>query len=247
MRFDVLTLFPEMFVSPLSESILKRSIQAGIVEVNVTNIRDFATGNHKQADDRPYGGGSGMVLMPEPIVGALRSILQGRHEQKKRVILLSPQGQRFHQGMAEEMAKLDRLILICGHYEGVDERIRRYYVDEEISIGDYILTGGELAAMVIIDVVARLLPGVLGDEDSLMEESFSRGLLEYPQYTRPAEFEGHRVPDILLSGHHEKVRHWRRKESLKSTLRRRPELINLERLTCEDRDLLEILRREMEG
>ena len=247
MQFDVLTLFPEMFVSPLSESILKRSIEAGIVNVKVTNIRDFAPGNHKQADDRPYGGGSGMVLMPEPIVEALRSILQECRDQKKRVILLSPQGERFHQVMAQEMAKLDRLILVCGHYEGVDERIRQYYVDEDISIGDYILTGGELAAMVIIDVVARLLPGVLGDEDSLMEESFTQGFLEYPQYTRPAEFEGHRVPDILLSGHHENIRRWRKKESLKNTLRRRPDLVNMERLTREDRDLLDILRREMEG
>jgi tRNA (guanine37-N1)-methyltransferase len=247
MHFDVLTLFPGMFKSPLSESILKRSIEAGIISVSVTNIRDFAVGKHKQADDRPYGGGSGMVLMPEPIVAALRSVLQGSHEKKSRVILLSPQGQRFNQAKARELAELDRLILVCGHYEGVDERIRRHYVDGDISIGDYVLTGGELAAMVIIDAVTRLVPGVLGDRDSLMEESFSRELLEYPQYTRPAEFEGHRVPEILLSGHHENVERWRRKESMKTTLHKRPDLVNMEKLTGEDRDLLEALRREMES
>jgi tRNA (guanine37-N1)-methyltransferase len=247
MHFDVLTLFPGMFNSPLSESMLKRSIQAEIITVRIINIRDFAAGKHKQADDRPYGGGSGMVLMPEPIVAALRSVVEESHQPKNRLILLSPQGQRFNQAKAHELAGLDRLVLLCGHYEGVDERIRQHYVDEDISIGDYVLTGGELAAMIIIDAVARLLPGVLGDDESLTEESFSEGLLEYPHYTRPEEFEGHRVPEILLSGHHEKVKRWRKKESMKNTLLKRPDLVNIQKFAGEDRDLLETLKREIEG
>jgi len=236
-----------MFESPLSESIVNRAVNAGHVKVELTNIRDFAPGRHKQADDRPYGGGSGMVLMPGPIAAAIECVLKGNEGDSRRVVLLSPQGRRFDQAKATEFAGLDRLVLICGRYEGVDERIREHYTDEDISIGDYILTGGELAAMVIIDAVTRLIPGVLGDSGSLHEESFSRETLEYPQYTRPVDFKGHGVPEVLLSGHHEKIKLWRKKESLKRTLMRRPDLLNEENLSREDRAFLEEVRREMRG
>ena len=247
MIFDVLTLFPLMFDSPLSASILKRAIEAGLIEVNIRDIRDFAEGRHKQADDRPYGGGSGMVMMPQPIADALRSIPSAEEDEKRLTLLLSPQGRPFNQAFAEELAEVDRLILICGHYEGIDERIRELYVDEELSIGDYVLTGGELGAMVVMDAVSRLVPGVVGDPESLIEESFSDRLLEYPHYTRPEVFEGRRVPEVLLSGHHENIRRWRRRQRIKRTALRRPDLLANGQFTREERDLLEAEVKEQEN
>jgi tRNA (guanine37-N1)-methyltransferase len=247
MIFDVLTLFPLMFDSPLSASILKRAIEAGLIEVNIRDIRDFAKGRHKQADDRPYGGGSGMVMMPQPIADALKSIPSAGEGEKRRTLLLSPQGRPFNQARAEELVELDRLILICGHYEGIDERIRELYVDEELSIGDYVLTGGELGAMVVMDAVSRLIPGVVGDPGSLIEESFSDRFLEYPHYTRPEVFEGRRVPEVLLSGHHENIRRWRKRQQIKRTALRRPDLLANGQFTREERDLLEAVVKEQKN
>lgn len=240
MKFTVLTIFPEMF-APLQESILKRAQNTGRIKIELVNFRDFAPSKHKNVDDIPYGGGEGMVLKPEPIFRAVRSLAPV--EGKRRIILLSPQGKLFRQDIASQLTCYDELVLICGHYEGFDERIRSL-VDEEISIGDYVLTGGELAAMVVIDAVARLLPGVLGKTESFIYDSHNEGLLEYPQYTRPAEFEGMKVPPILLSGHHANIDLWRRKESLRRTFLRRPDLF--ERLTfkAEDYQLLEELVEE---
>ena len=226
MRVDILTLFPGMFVGPFDESMLKRAREAGLLQLNLVDIRDFATDRHRTVDDTPYGGGPGMVMKPGPIfaaVGAVRSA-------DSRVILLSPQGRLFEQAMAIELSTLPHLVLICGHYEGVDERVREHLVDEELSIGDYVLTGGELAAMVVVDAVGRLLPGVLGAGESTVEESHSSGLLEYPQYTRPAEFRGWRVPDILLSGNHAEIARWRRRRALERTRERRPDLLRSEHL-----------------
>lgn len=236
MKFDVLTLFPEMIEAYLRQGILARAITRGRVNINLINIRDFAKGRHKTTDDRPYGGGEGMIMKPGPIDRALKSV--DRVEGISRVILLSPQGKQFDQPMAWDMAQWNQLILICGRYEGVDERILLTHIDQELSVGDYILTGGELGAMVVIDAVARLIPGVLGGERSSIEDSFEDGLLKYPQYTRPRTFQGMEVPDILLSGDHEKIRMWRRKESLRRTLERRPDLLKQARLTAEDKAIL---------
>ncbi len=240
MRFDVLTLFPELFASFLKAGVLGRAIEKGMVEVSLTNIRDFARGRHKVADDRPYGGGNGMVMKPGPIYRALQSI--DRREEGCRVVLLSPQGVPFRQTTARELSGLNQLVLICGRYEGVDERIRTRFVDAELSIGDFILSGGELGAMVVIDAVSRLIPGVLGGERSSLEDSFEEGLLEYPQYTRPRVFEGEEVPAVLLSGDHERIRLWRRAEALKRTLERRPDLLDQAGLNTEDRAILARLR-----
>ncbi len=222
MRIDVLTLFPEMFTGVFGSSILKKASEKNSVSYHLTNFRDFSTDKHKTVDDYPYGGGAGMVLKPQPIFDAVSHVQMGSGE--SRVILLCPQGERFDQKKAEELAKEDHLIFICGHYEGYDERIREKIVTDEISIGDFVLTGGELASMVIIDSVVRLLPGVLGNENSAVEDSFSTGLLEHPHYTRPADFRGMKVPDILLSGNHGKIEEWRQNESLKRTRDRRPDL-----------------------
>jgi tRNA (guanine37-N1)-methyltransferase len=246
MIYDVLTLFPEMFDSYLAASILGRAIAQGHIQVRRHNIRDFATGRHRTTDDAPYGGGSGMVMKPEPLVRALKAV-QGSEAPPARVLLLSPQGRLFDQQSARELSRLPRLILVCGKYEGVDDRVRTLGVHEEVSIGDYILTGGELAAMVILETTARLIPGVLGDEESSREESFSEGLLEYPQYTRPREFMGYSVPDVLLSGNHREIAEWRRKKALERTLRRRPDLLGRANLSEEDRQCLEELRRGLEG
>lgn len=240
MKFTVLTIFPEMF-APLKESILKRAQEAGHIELELVNFRDYAESKHKNVDDVPYGGGSGMVLKPEPIFRAIRELKQNAG--KRRTILLSPQGSVFNQKTASKLANHDELIFLCGHYEGFDERIRNL-VDEEISIGDFVLTGGELAAMVIIDAVARLIPGVLGKASSFEHDSHSQGLLEYPQYTRPPEFEGMPVPEILLSGHHAKIEQWRRKESLKRTFLRRPDLFAQIEFQVGDYQLLEELVQE---
>ncbi|GIN91398.1 tRNA (guanine-N(1)-)-methyltransferase [Siminovitchia terrae] len=222
MRIDILTLFPEMFTGVLGSSILKKAAEKNSVAYHLTNFRDFSTNKHKTVDDYPYGGGAGMVLKPQPIFDAVSHV--NKESGESRVILLCPQGERFNQRKAEELAKEDHLIFICGHYEGYDERIREQIVTDEISIGDFVLTGGELAAMVIIDSVVRLLPGVLGNENSAVEDSFSTGLLEHPHYTRPADFRGMKVPDVLLSGNHSKIEEWRLNESLKRTKERRPDL-----------------------
>jgi tRNA (guanine37-N1)-methyltransferase len=221
MRVDVLTLFPEMFAGPLDHSILGRAIERGLLQVQLTNPRDFTTDRHRTVDDYPYGGGPGMVMKPGPIFAAVESLAQPGSP----IILLSPQGRVFNQVIAAELARQPRLIVICGHYEGVDERVREHLATDELSIGDYVLTGGELAAMVVIDAVARLLPGVLGAEASAGEESHSQGLLEYPHYTRPPEFRGWTVPEILLSGHHAEIARWRRQQSLLRTAQRRPDLL----------------------
>lgn len=243
MEIDVLTLFPTMF-SPLFESVVGRAIKAGLVTLRRWNIRDFATDRHRTVDDAPYGGGGGMVLKPEPVFAACEAAKAASPAPVDAVVLLSPQGRLFRQSVAAELAKASRLILICGHYEGFDERIRTQLATEEISIGDFVLTGGELPAMVVIDAVVRLIPGVLGNEDSPRDDSFASGLLEYPQYTRPREFRGEAVPDVLLSGDHEAIRKWRRKESLRRTLLRRPELLEKADLTAEDLKLLQEVKEE---
>ncbi len=224
MRIDILTLFPEMFESPLSHSILKRAQDKGIVDIALTNIRDFATDNYKKVDDKPYGGGPGMVMMPGPVFKAFEYV-QKLSPEKGRVILLTPQGQKFNQAKAIELRAEKRLILIAGRYEGFDERIRIGLDAEQISIGDYVLSGGEPAAMIVVDAVVRLLAGVLGDEDSPKDDSFSAGLLEYPQYTRPEVFRDMKVPDILLSGDHGKIAQWRRQKALERTKKWRPDLL----------------------
>ncbi|MED1202096.1 tRNA (guanosine(37)-N1)-methyltransferase TrmD [Heyndrickxia acidicola] len=225
MKIDVLTLFPEMFEGVFGSSILKKAREKGSAEYNVVNFRDFADNKHQTVDDYPYGGGAGMVLKPQPIFDAVEH-LSGKAVKKPRVILLCPQGEVFTQKKAEEFVKEDHLIFVCGHYEGYDERIREHVVTDEISIGDFVLTGGELGAMVMVDSIVRLLPGVLGNEDSPVLDSFSSGLLEHPHYTRPADFRGYKVPDVLISGNHSKIEEWREQESLRRTVTRRPDLLN---------------------
>lgn len=225
MKFYVLTLFPELVRQGLSDSILGRAIKEGKVELQVTNIRDFSKNKHGQVDDTPYGGGAGMILQAPPIFDAYQSLLQTGASAHTPVIFPSPHGIPFRQKMAEDFAKEKELIFLCGHYEGVDERIVEEIVTDAVSLGDYILTGGELATMVMIDCIARLIPGVLHNPSSIQEESFSSGLLEYPQYTRPVTFHGKRVPDVLLSGHHEKIAQWRMEQSLKRTKQWRPDLL----------------------
>ncbi|MGO9203602.1 MAG: tRNA (guanosine(37)-N1)-methyltransferase TrmD [Limisphaerales bacterium] len=221
MRIDVLTLFPAMFAGPLDESIIKRARETGRLDLRIHNLRDYAHNRHKTVDDRPFGGGPGMLLKPEPIFEAVEDL--GR--ESSRVVLLSPAGRTFNQGVASELAGQEHLLLISGHYEGFDERVRERLADDELSIGDYVLTNGGLPAMVVIDAVARLLPGVLGDQESALEESFSRGLLEYPQYTRPAEFRGMKVPEVLLSGNHADIARWRAEQARLRTQERRPDLL----------------------
>lgn len=225
MKIDVLTLFPEMFTGVFGSSILKKASEKGTVQYNVVNFRDYADNKHQTVDDYPYGGGAGMVLKPQPIFDAVEELTKNNHDVKPRVILLCPQGKVLTQKVSEDLAKEKHLIFVCGHYEGYDERIREHVVTDEISIGDYVLTGGELGAMVVIDSVVRLLPGVLGNEDSPILDSFSSGLLEHPHYTRPAEFRGMNVPDVLLSGNHKKIEEWREMQSLKRTYQRRPDLL----------------------
>ncbi|MCS7285541.1 MAG: tRNA (guanosine(37)-N1)-methyltransferase TrmD [Anaerolineae bacterium] len=246
MHFDILTLFPGMFAGVFEESILKKARERGLVSIAIHNIRDYATGRHKVTDDYPYGGGGGMVMKPEPIFRAVESILGLEEGQKPHVpvILLSPKGRLFTQEVAWELSRHSRIVLICGHYEGVDERVRLYLANDEISIGDYVLTGGEIPAMVIVDAVARLIPGVLGDPAAAFEDSYSQGLLEYPHYTRPADFRGYKVPEVLLSGNHAAIARWRRQQSLLITWQRRPDLLKKARLTEEDR---EFLRKLEEG
>lgn len=225
---DVLTIFPHMFPGPLGDSITGRALASGLVGLNVVDIRDFATDRHRSTDDYPYGGGPGMVMRPEPLVAAIESVRRPR----SRIVLFSPAGHRFDQLLAAELARAEHLILVCGRYEGVDERVPLLTRAEEVSLGDFVMTGGELAAMVVLDAVMRLLPGVLSSSDAWRNESHSlEGLLEYPQYTRPLEFRGLRVPDVLLSGHHAQVAAWRRREALKRTRERRPDLLTPEHMT----------------
>lgn len=242
MRIDILTLFPNMFSGPFNESIIKRAIDRQLVSIVIHNLRDYTSDKHRIVDDSPYGGGPGMVLKPEPLFAAVEAIKGGA---QIPVILLTPQGRLFDQRAAEELATYDQMILICGHYEGVDERVREHLVSDEISIGDYVLSGGELAAMVVVDAVVRQLPGALGSEASAGEDSHASGLLEYPQYTRPQLFRGWGVPEVLLSGNHAKIARWRREQSLLRTLRRRPDLVEGAELSTEERRLIERLKREM--
>ena len=248
MRFDILSIFPELFTSPLGESIIKRAIQARQISVNLHNIRDFATDKHAMTDDRPFGGGEGMVMKPEPIAAALEEVTQEAGD-RGHVILLTPQGRVFDQARAGELAARDHLVLLCGRYEGVDQRVVELFVDEEISIGDYVLTGGELPALVLLDAVTRLLPGVLGCAESASCDSFSRGLLKHPQYTRPREFRGEAVPEVLMSGDHAAIRDWRLLESVRRTLARRPELLAGVEFTAAERKLLTVhgLQAEVEA
>lgn len=245
MRVDVLTLFPEMMDGVFHSSILGKAQEKGIVNLNAVNFREYSSSKHSTVDDTPYGGGGGMVLKPEPIFSAVEDLLS-QTSAAPRVILMCPQGETFTQQKAEELAAEEHLIFICGHYEGYDERIREHLVTDELSIGDYVLTGGELPAMVAIDSVVRLLPGVLGNETSAVTDSFSTGLLEYPHYTRPAEFRGWKVPDILLSGHHANIELWRREQALKRTLERRPDLLEQVELTDQDRKMIKRLRQEQQ-
>ena len=242
MRFDILSIFPEMFESFFGCSLLKKAQEKGIIRIEAHNIRDWATDKHRMTDDYPYGGGAGMVMKVEPIARALEAINAVPGECLR--VLLTPQGETFSQAIAVELARSSRIVLICGHYEGVDERVRQNLVDREISIGDYILTGGEAAAMVVVDAVARLIPGVLGNVESTLHESFAMGFLESPQYTRPEEFRGWNVPEVLLSGHHREIEAWRRRESLKRTLERRPDLLETAELTETDRAFLRDLKNE---
>lgn len=237
MRFDILTLFPNMFASPFQESILGRAIEKGLIEVRTINIRDFALDKHRMVDDTPYGGGQGMVMKVEPIARAIEQLKS--EDPAVRAIYLTPDGKPLNQEKVKELASQTHLILLCGRYEGVDERVRELFIDEEISIGDYVLTGGELAAMVLIDAISRLLPGVLGSDQSAEEDTFYHSLLEYPQYTRPANFRGYEVPEILLSGNHQAISLWRRREALRRTWRRRPDLLSRASLSEEDKKILE--------
>ena len=244
MQFDVLTLFPEMF-DILNESIIGRAKEKGLINVNLINIRDFSKNKHKKVDDTPYGGGAGMVIQPDVVYDAYKSVITNNEKSEKtRVIYMSPQGKKLDQQKVEELSKQEHLILLCGHYEGIDQRVLDSIVDEEISIGDYVLTGGELPAMVLIDSVSRYVEGVLKD-GSTKEESFSQGLLEYPQYTRPEVFEGQQVPEVLRSGNHQMIDKWRREQSLKRTLEKRPDLLEKVDLSDEDKKILEKIKNDV--
>ncbi|MSM41373.1 MAG: tRNA (guanosine(37)-N1)-methyltransferase TrmD [Geobacter sp.] len=242
MTFDILTLFPGMFAGPLSESIVGRAVNAGLIDIRCHNIRDFATDRHRTVDDAPYGGGAGMVMKVEPLAACIEQVKAERPG--AQVLLTSPRGIPFNQQMARELSCEPGLIIICGRYEGIDERITELYVDREVSLGDFVLTGGELAAMILVDAVARLLPGVLGCGASAHDESFADGLLEYPQYTRPPEFRGLAVPEVLLSGNHKEIARWRRRQALLRTLAGRPELLSSVELTPDERELLRRMRED---
>jgi len=243
MKFDVVTIFPRMVEAVLAEGVVSRGIASGALDVEVHDLRAHTTDRHRSVDDVPYGGGPGMVMKPEPLVRAVEAIRE-RRGTPDAVILLSPQGRRFTQDEAARLSGLAHLVLLCGRYEGMDERVASLVGAEELSLGDFVVSGGELPALIVMDAIARLVPGVVGDEQSVAEDSFSSGLLDYPHYTRPAEFAGLKVPDVLLSGHHASVRRWRRKEALARTLERRPDLIERAVLDDEDRALLDEIRKE---
>lgn len=239
-RFDVLSIFPDMFSSPLNYSLLKKAQDKDLIEIFIHNIRDWAEDKHKMTDDAPYGSGCGMVMKVGPVDKALAAVK--KKEMNPLVILMTPQGELFNQRIAAELATKRQIVIICGRYEGVDERIRRHLADREISIGDYILTGGELSALILIDAISRFVPGVLGNMRSVEGDSFSDGLLEYPQYTRPADYKGWKVPDVLLSGNHAQIENWRREESLRKTYRRRPDLLRKARLSPADKEILKKIK-----
>ena len=246
MKFDIVTIFPRMFDGPTREGILGRAIERGLVDLQVHDLRDFTEDRHRTVDDVAYGGGPGMVLKPAPLFLAVERIRETRGD-PATVILTSPQGRPFCQADAARLSRLPHVVVLCGRYEGVDERVREQVATEELSIGDYVLTGGEFPALVMLDAMTRLIPGAVGDEQSVELESFSRGLLDYPQYTRPADFRGFKVPDVLLSGHHAQVRHWRKRQAVERTLARRPELLNPAELDDEERDIMRELVRERRG
>jgi len=243
MKIDVLTLFPRMFQGPLTESIIGKAIEKDLLQVNVMNFRDYTDNKHQNVDDYPYGGGAGMLLKAQPIFAALDAVKEKNPDTKKRVILLDPAGIPFTQSVAEELAEEEHLVFICGHYEGYDERIRTLVTDE-ISLGDYVLTGGELGAMVIIDATVRLLPEVLGNDQSAKTDSHSTGLLEQPQYTRPSDFRGMKVPDVLISGNHKKIKEWQDKESIRRTIERRPDMLETIKLSEEQQRYLKEIKQE---
>lgn len=246
MKIDVLTLFPEMFSGVFGHSILHKAAEKDAVRYNVVNFREYADNKHQTVDDYPYGGGAGMVLKPQPLFDAVAALKEQAESNTTRVILLCPQGKRYNQKIAEELAKEEHLIFVCGHYEGYDERIREHVVSDEISIGDYVLTGGELGAMVVIDSVVRLLPEVLGNEESHMKDSFSTGLLEHPHYTRPSDFRGMKVPEVLLQGNHRLIEEWRNKEALRRTFLRRPDLLEKIELNKDQAKWLNEIKKEYE-
>ena len=243
MKFDIVTIFPKMVVAPLSEGIIARAIDRGLLDVRIHDLRDFTTDRHRVVDDVPFGGGPGMVLKPEPVFRAVERIRDDRGE-PGAVVLTSPDGPRLTQAVAQRLRSLAHVVILCGRYEGVDDRVRQHVATEDLSIGDYVLSGGELPALVIVDAVARLVPGVVGDEQSVVRDTFATGLLDFPQFTRPAEFGGHAVPPVLLSGHHRQIERWRRREALARTLDRRPELLESAVLDDEDRAWLDELKRE---
>lgn len=245
MHFDILTLFPSLFAGVFEESITRRAREAGLLTIGIHNIRDYAIGRHRVTDDTPYGGGGGMVMKPEPLISAVESVLD-KELDTVPIIILSPQGRRLTQQVARDLARNQRMLLICGRYEGIDERVHQHLVTDEISIGDYVLSGGEVPAMVLVETITRLIPGVLGDPSATFEDSYAEGLLEYPQYTRPPVYRGHSVPEVLLSGHHARIVHWRRQQSLRRTWERRPDLLQYAHLSDEDQAFLRQLASENE-
>lgn len=244
MRFDIITIFPEIFESYFSKGILEKALKKGLFEINIHNLRDYAQDKHHQVDDRPFGGSQGMVFKPEPVFLAVEAV---KKEKDALICLLSPKGKCFDSKMAEKFAECSQIILVCGRYEGVDERVAQNLATDEISIGDFVLTGGELAAMVIVDSVSRFFPGVVGRSESVKQDSFSSGLLDYPQFTRPRSFRGFKVPEVLFSGNHEKIERWRRKKALEKTMDLRPDLLKGLELSEQDKALIEELRNEMKG
>ena len=241
-RFDVLTLFPDMFKSVLGDSIIARAEKNGLIELNFINIRDFSTNKHKKTDDYPYSGGGGMLMTPQPIYDAYQSIVKDL-DYKPYTIYMSPQGSVFKQEKAVELSKHEHIVILCGHYEGIDQRIIDMLVDEEISIGDFVLTGGEIPAMAVIDAVSRMIPGVLASEGAYENESHFSGLLEHPQYTRPEEFMGMKIPDVLISGHHAKIEEWKRLEAIRNTFNKRPDMLEKVELTKKEKEFLETLKK----
>lgn len=243
-RFDVLTLFPDMFRAVLGDSIINRAAEKGLIELNFTDIRDYTKNKHRKVDDYPYSGGGGMLMTPQPVYDAYMSITKGL-DYKPYTVYMSPQGKVFNQQTAVDLSKLNHIVLICGHYEGIDQRVLDMIVDSEISIGDFVLTGGEIPAMAVIDAVSRMIPGVLANENSYSDESHFSGLLEYPQYTRPEEFMGIKIPEVLISGHHANINRWKRQEALKNTLLKRPDMLEKAKLTNEDIKFLNELKKDL--
>jgi tRNA (guanine37-N1)-methyltransferase len=244
MRFDIITIFPEIFRGVFEFGIIRRAVEAGLIEINLHDLRDYTFDRHRQVDDRPFGGGAGMVMKPEPLFRALEAITHQATD--ATVVMLSPQGRLFTQRLAEELASRERVVLICGRYEGVDERVIEQLADDEISIGDYVLSGGEIPAMVVVDAVTRLIPGALGSSESAERDSFADGLLDYPHYTRPVEYRGLKVPDVLTSGHHGEIEKWRRRKAMEKTFSRRPDLLERRVLSEEERRLIAEILREMD-